>query len=330
MALETADCDRSHNGVVEIDELDRQIVQCLGADGRASFSQIAAVLGVSDQTVARRYRRLRSAGLLRIVGLRMPLSGGGWTLRMRCVPGAAHGIAMALAARPDTRWVQLLSADTEVLCHLRAPVEERDALLARLPRGGRIVAVTAYSQLHVFAGGRYGIGFLDVMPPEKVASLWRPPVPHASLPASEVDDPLFRALDLDGRTSHAELAATTGWSESTVRRRMDQLLAAGHLDFDIELDLATFGFQSTAWLWLSVRPSALATAGEALGRFPQVSYAAATSGPFNLAACAVCRDDAELYEFLTDGIGSLPDVDRIETSPVIRTVKQTSPAPKVR
>ena len=56
-----------------IDDLDRQLAQCLGVDGRASFSQLAVVLGVSDQTVARRYRRLRSAGVMRVVGLKAQL-----------------------------------------------------------------------------------------------------------------------------------------------------------------------------------------------------------------------------------------------------------------
>src|SRR6266849_8478081 len=33
---------------ITIDDLDRQLTQCLGVDGRASFSAIADVLGVSD------------------------------------------------------------------------------------------------------------------------------------------------------------------------------------------------------------------------------------------------------------------------------------------
>ncbi len=106
---------------VTVDDLDRQLAQCLGVDGRASFSAIAAVLGVSDQTVARRYRRLRSAGVLRVVGLRYPKATGyaTWFLRLRCVPGSGEAIAAALARRDDTAWVQLLSGDTEVLCSLR-------------------------------------------------------------------------------------------------------------------------------------------------------------------------------------------------------------------
>ena len=53
--------------------------------------------------------------------------------------------------------------------------------------------------------------------------------------------------------------------------------------------------------------------------------AAATTGPANLAASAVCRDETEFYEFMTTKIGSLPGVERMETAPIIRTVKQASP-----
>jgi DNA-binding Lrp family transcriptional regulator len=41
-----------------LDDLDRALIHALHIDGRAPFSRIAAVLGVSAQTVARRYRRV--------------------------------------------------------------------------------------------------------------------------------------------------------------------------------------------------------------------------------------------------------------------------------
>ena len=72
-------------------------------------------------------------------------------------------------------------------------------------------------------------------------------------------------------------------------------------------------------------PSHLAAVGEALAKFPEVAYAMATTGPANLAACAVCRSQEELYEFLTERVGALPGVERVETAPIIRTVKQASP-----
>ena len=320
---------------ITADDFDRQLAQCLGVDGRASFSAIAQVLGVSDQTVARRYRRLRSTGLLRVVGLTYPNHRGGanWFLRLRCVPGSGEAIAAAVAQRDDTAWVQLLSGDTEVLCSLRGVGSGgSESLLSRLPRSGRIVAVTAYSRLHMFTGGPDALGFIDVLPAERLALLparGRKGSPAAGPPAgvesSDLDAALFAALAADGRTPYAELAAAAGWSETTVRRRIDQLRDAGVLYFDLELDMPAFGFRCPAWLWLSVPPAQLAETGTALAKFPEVAYVAATTGPANLAACAVCRDEESLYEFLTVKVGALPAVERMETSLVIRTVKQASP-----
>jgi DNA-binding Lrp family transcriptional regulator len=67
-----------------------------------------------------------------------------------------------------------------------------------------------------------------------------------------------------------------------------------------------------------------ASAGTAIGEFSEVAYAAAVTGAFNLLACAVCRDEEEFYDFLTTRVGSLRAVDRVETSPIIRTLKQSS------
>ena len=42
-----------------LDDLDRRLLHALHLDGRVSFRTLAAVLGVSDQTVSRRYSALR-------------------------------------------------------------------------------------------------------------------------------------------------------------------------------------------------------------------------------------------------------------------------------
>jgi DNA-binding Lrp family transcriptional regulator len=324
--------DACYGEMVEIDDLDRRIVHVLAVDGRASFSEIAGVLEVSDQTVARRYRRLRSSGVIRVVGLRARHSMGslGWLLHLRCVPGVGEPLAEGLAQRSDTAWVQLLSGDTEVLCTVRGAAAERDAVVAKLPRGGRIVAVSAHQLLHVYVAASGGLGFLRALEQDELEPL-RPPVPEQKLhrgelaELGEMDLAIFRELGMDGRRSHADLAKAVGWSESSVRRRMEQLTESRTLFYDLELDMAAFGYHAPTWLWLSVRPSELAATGEAFAGFPEVAYAAATTGASNLLVCAVCRDEEEFYDFLTTRVGSLRAVDRVETSPIIRTLKQSSP-----
>ena len=53
---------------IVIDVLDRRIIQSLYVDPRAPFSRLAEVLGSSEQTIARRYRRLFDDRILRVVG----------------------------------------------------------------------------------------------------------------------------------------------------------------------------------------------------------------------------------------------------------------------
>jgi hypothetical protein len=54
--------------------------------------------------------------------------------------------------------------------------------------------------------------------PAAVALLTPSPTEDADVSVGPGDRPLFNLLSRDGRASHAELAAATGWSESTVRR----------------------------------------------------------------------------------------------------------------
>lgn len=143
------------------DALDRQLVHALQLDGRAPFSRIAAVLGVSDQTVARRYTRHRTTGALKVLGLADARALGEieWMVRVQCTPDAAVSVAEALARRSDTSWVSLMSGGTEIAAVCRAASSDHsDALLLqKLPRTPSVVGVTAHCLLHEFFGGPQGL-----------------------------------------------------------------------------------------------------------------------------------------------------------------------------
>ncbi len=318
----------------DYDELDRRLVHALQVDGRAAFSTIAEVLGVSDRTIARRYARLRAMGAVRVVGDVDPAALGGalWFLRVRCAPTAAVPVAEALARRPDTSWVSLTSGGTEITCTVRTETaaDSEALLLAKLPRTPRVEGVTAHSVLHTFYGGPDSLiaklGWLDEA---AVARLRPPPSPRRPGPVGldDGDRKLLAALATDGRTGITRLAARTGWSPTTVRRRMGDLRGHGVLYLDIDIDAQLFGTGTRTLLWLSVVPAQLARAGEELAGHPEVAFAAATTGPSNLYATVVCPDQQALYRYLTTRVAALPAITHIETAPVIRTVKQAANQP---
>ncbi|MCC9308331.1 Lrp/AsnC family transcriptional regulator [Kitasatospora sp. RB6PN24] len=318
----------------DYDLLDRQLVHALQVDGRAPFSTIARVLGVSDRTVARRYARLRSTGAVQVVGGVDPTALGAvlWLLRVRCAPSAAVAVAEALARRPDTSWVNLTSGGTEITCTVRTEnaADSEALLLARLPRTPRVEGVSAHSVLHAFYGGQDSvIAKLGPLDAEAVTALRPPQLPHRPGPVrlDDGDRKLLAALATDGRTGLEQLAAVTGWSPTTVRRRMTELREHGVLYLDIDCDGRLLGLGARTQLWLTVAPAHLEEVGEALAAHPEVAFAAATTGPTNIYASVICPDQRALYRYLTTRVAALPAVTHLETAPVIKTVKQAANRP---
>lgn len=314
--------------------LDRQLITALQVDGRASFRRIGEVLGVSDQTIARRYTRLWANGQVRVLGLTEPhrLGEVSWTVRARTTPDAAVPIAEALARRSDTSWVSITSGGTEIACATRArDAQDADTLLLeKLPRTQRIVDVSAHALLHVF----YGYAASPLLK----AGLLTDDQLHAladGVPAPPDDDPgedpvvlddldraLLELLRSDGRIGLDDLAASVRAPASTVRRRVHALRERGVLYFDVDYEDGADRPGATTLMWLTVAPRRVPEVGQALARHPQVAFAAATTGRTNLYASLVPTDAASLYRYVTGPIAELPGVREVETAPVIRTVKR--------
>lgn len=306
------------------DELDLKLVHALQLDGRAAFSTIAEVLGVSAHTIARRYRRLRSSAGLRVLG-RLgpgPVERPRWIVRLRCTPDAAHSVAAALARRPDTSFIALLSGGTELFCATESAGDEA-LLLRSLPRTRGVVDVTAHRLLHTFYGGQNGwFAKIDALSAEQVGALRSPARTPAPPELDDLDHALAAGLRQDGRASHVTLQATTRLSEPSIRRRVNRLRATGALYLDVQLDPTLLGYRTIALLWLTTSPAALEPVGAALAQHPEVAFAAATTGASNLVAAVICPDAEALYTYLTDRVPALHGIQRIETAPVIRQVKQ--------
>jgi DNA-binding Lrp family transcriptional regulator len=312
--------ESSKNYPRTVESIDQRLVHALQIDGRAPFAKIAEVLGTSEHTAARRYQRLRERGIgVKGALNRFRLGHHAWTLRLRCTPDAGPVLAQALAGRPDTFWVHLMSGGTEISCLQQVETAD-ELLLDRLPR--RLVDVSAHSILRGFAspGTWRGIACLtdDEAAALKPEFELEPPVE-----LTDLDEALIAALATDGRASFAELATKAGTSETTARRRVEHLRRTGVLELHLDADPAQLGFPTQARLWMRVQPRHLAAAGAALATHPEVYFAAATTGPANLVASVTCRGSGDLYRYQTERIGMLDGVTELETAPVLRTLKRS-------
>ncbi|MEV0033277.1 AsnC family transcriptional regulator [Nocardia sp. NPDC050793] len=310
-----------------LDAVDLGLLHALQVDGRAPFSRIARVLSVSDRTVARRFARLAATGAVRITGVTDSGRTGGaeWVVRLRIRPHRADDLALALAARPDTAWVTVLSSGAEIVCVFRTAAAE-SAPLAALARHSDILGVDAQRLVRHLTRGRWR-GRTSALDADQVAAL-RPaqPVPSGPVVLGDLDRRMLPRLAADGRVAYPNLAGALGWSESAVRRRLDELRRARVLGFDVEVDAALLGYSFQCVLWLTVAPRHLAAAGAALIEDPEIAFAGAITGPHNIIAVAVCRDADAVFDYVVDRVGALPGVTRLDTAAVTRYAKRAAPA----
>ncbi|MFD7128121.1 MULTISPECIES: Lrp/AsnC family transcriptional regulator [Streptomyces] len=331
---------------VTLDALDRRLIHALQLDGRLPFSRIAAAVGVPERTVARRYHRLRSRLALRVVGLVDGRRTGmlDWVVRVRCAPEAVETLAVLLARREDTSWIAPLVGGTELTCMIRTPPpgdDGRRPFFEQLARTAGVREVGAACVLRPVAGVGGWAGRMDALGEAEQRLLLPPraapvgpvgpvgPVdPTEAVPVlSPADSALLRALSQDGRADLGRLAAASGCSESTVRRRIGQLRDAGVLAFEVEIDPALFGYPIEALLWLDVPPAGLRAVAEALAGHRQVAFAALTTGPSSVFVMVECRSVSGLHAYVTDELAALHGITRIESAVTQRRTKRAGPLP---
>ncbi|AHH17749.1 putative transcriptional regulator [Nocardia nova SH22a] len=313
-----------------LDELDHRLIHALQLDARAPFSRIADVLGVSDQTVARRYRRLRTSNALRVVAVPDARQPGQveWLVRIQCAPAAAADMAAGLARRTDVSWVTITSGGAEITCIARTGSQRHsdDLFLQKLSRTPRLVNITAHRLLRYLAGVGGWSGRTSALSADQAATL-TPQRPAARpIRPDAADEKLIRALARDARADYRTLVAASGYPESTVRRRIDQLLASGAMHYDVDIDPAALGYEIEALLWLTVSPGRLTEVAAALGTHSEIAFAAATTGPANVVAFLAARDADALFDYLSTDLGALDGLQRVETAPIMRTVKRAGAA----
>jgi Lrp/AsnC family transcriptional regulator for asnA, asnC and gidA len=107
---------------VAIDATDRAIIRQLQVDGRASYADLAAEVGLSAPAVRQRMQRLMETGLLQVVAVTDPLKLGLPVMAMVgiAVDGDVRAVADAVGAIGEVIYVVLTSGSfdlfAEVVC----------------------------------------------------------------------------------------------------------------------------------------------------------------------------------------------------------------------
>ncbi|MEX2599754.1 MAG: Lrp/AsnC family transcriptional regulator [Dehalococcoidia bacterium] len=115
------------------DELDRQIIEILQRDGRASHAEMAREMDVSEGTIRRRLARLIQDHVIRVVAIAEPHRLGYNTsafIGLQVDPPRVETVASQLAALPETEHVAITTGTFDIFIWVN--VASSEALAAFL------------------------------------------------------------------------------------------------------------------------------------------------------------------------------------------------------
>lgn len=149
---------------------------------------------------------------------------------------------------------------------------------------------------------------------------------RSSAKLDQVDLEILKHLQGDGRKSFTQIADALGLSVGTIRNRFSRLLADGTLHVIGRADPHRVGFNAPAKVQITVRPpSLIEEAAERIAAFPEASYVAVVSGPYDLEVDVMCRDMVHLTDLVTKRLPQIPGVTDTRTSMILRVVKYGQP-----
>ena len=317
---------------VRFGQLDRKIIAALQADGRASWTEIAERTGTSVATATRRGQHLFAAGAVR-VGVSSDINSPGasdlFLLRIGCAPGAQIRVATALAQRDDLRFLCLVTGGYDLLAELVCQKSEslHLRLINEIQAVDGVEGCVSDLVLHTYKVSQKWAQRLlsntepdlDAEPPDEAADI----EPHACSPThfDEVDLLILGELRVDGRASLRSVAESLGVNESTVRRRFDAMRERGCAWVITLVAASALGFESEIILNISVDPSRLDSVAHELAAYVGVRYLAASVNG-SLICEVILPTTADVYRFLTQGLGQIEGVRDWQANVELLTVKR--------
>ncbi len=282
-----------------------EILRALQEDGRASYSRIAASLGVTRRLVTQVVQQAVDSNELRLtVSISPDLLGlERFAYLQVAVEGAVEPVRQALVALPESSFVAgvagVFPIDVEVRVGADPHLSDVLATIQGIP-GVRSVRTHMYESIEVNRYSPLRTGHTDF----KVDSQDRAVIAH---------------LQLNGRASYRELGEAAGLSPGGARLRFERLKRAGVVKV-VAMPVRDHQ-RETPSIGMGIR-SRLAT-GEMLHflRDLEPEFLAVTVGSYNFVA-TFSRESATELIAVTDALRAEPGITAVESWANLRVLKE--------
>ena len=245
-------------------------------------------------------------------------------LEVQAAAAQVDSVARAIAARETSIFVYVLGSPVRILVEELAVGESADLMLREIPAIPGVADVAIIPVLEYY---RTLTGWMPGQLTRDEARSLNPEfgrqvsVDPPTTDPDEHDEAILTALEADPRVAAVEISASIGISEAAVRRRLG-LLIGTKVEVRAIVEPATVGLPVSAFVWLRVRPDAVAGVVDSLLDSPYVRYAVFTLSAEQILIDVAVPTLGALREFLTESRWSA-EVDGLRAASVVAAYKRS-------
>jgi Lrp/AsnC family transcriptional regulator, regulator for asnA, asnC and gidA len=137
----------------------------------------------------------------------------------------------------------------------------------------------------------------------------------------EIDRRVIKILQADGRRPNTEIARDLHVSETTIRKRIAQLVSRGLINIVAVPTPRAVGMTLSAIIGISVTLPKLKEISEELKRQKEVRYVGVSTGRYDIIVEAFFLDQQHFLDFISSKLSSMEGITGLETSMILDVVK---------
>lgn len=137
----------------------------------------------------------------------------------------------------------------------------------------------------------------------------------------EIDRRVIKILQADGRRPNTEIARDLHVSETTIRKRVSQLVSEGLINIVAVPTPRAVGLNLSAIIGISVTLPKLKAISEELKRQKEVRYIGVSTGRYDIIVEAFFVDQQHFLDFISNRLGGMDGITSLETSMILDVVK---------
>ncbi len=303
----------------EIDHIDAIIIKELLKDGRRNFTEIAEECNLSKSMIQKRYRELKSAGIIVGATVQLDYPSFGFNvvgnILFKVEPQQADQIVEYVNKMPNIHAAWRTARTNEI--NAVAVMEDLEKL-DKIKESIRKIPPASELRTYIWTGIRNIRENLAITPlqmPNKMDITNEHVTNKSKSTESKIDETdkrIIEKLAVNGRISFRKLAKELAISTDTVARRYEKLKRNGIIKVLVQVDTSKIGYNGYATFYIAFLPqSSLISMVENLCKIPDVVLIVQTSGSFDLLVEAMIKDLDQLLS-VQDSITNMPGVARSE------------------